>query len=123
MTNPNVYYSFPFEGLVLQRTLIVKIHGGVDANPGNFGSTENYVITQDHYIDYLSDGPVTELIPIQILQKLQKSHCLFLGYTMSDWRLRFSPSASGKGAGSAQRHGRSNHCQPLSKVISGGTMA
>ncbi len=88
VTNPNVYYSFPFEGLVLQRTLIVKIHGGVDANPGNFGSTENYVITQDHYIDYLSDGPVTELIPIQILQKLQKSHCLFLGYTMSDWRLR-----------------------------------
>jgi hypothetical protein len=25
VTNPNVYYSFPFEGLVLQRTLIVKI--------------------------------------------------------------------------------------------------
>ena len=55
---------------------------------GTYRWRDNYVITEDHYIDYLSRSPVESLVPIQILDKLRDSHCLFLGYTMRDWNLR-----------------------------------
>lgn len=86
---PNAYAGFPIgEYGELGRTLIVKIHGAVDGSSGDFRWRENYVITEDHYIDYLSRSPVESLVPIQILDKLRESHCLFLGYTMRDWSLR-----------------------------------
>ena len=47
----------------------------------------NY-FTEDHYIDYLSGGQIVQLVPAPILKKLKKDHCLFLGYTMSDWNVR-----------------------------------
>jgi hypothetical protein len=86
---PNRYGKFPIgdEGQ-LERTVIVKIHGAVDGNVGNYRWKENYVITEDHYIDYLSRSPIESLVPAQILDKLQGSHCLFLGYTVRDWNLR-----------------------------------
>ena len=46
------------------------------------------MVTEDHYIDYLSAAPIESLVPVQILAKLTESHCLFLGYTMRDWNLR-----------------------------------
>jgi hypothetical protein len=66
--------------------VIVKIHGGLVDNAA--GPRDNYVITEDHYIDYLSRSPVENLIPVQILEKIKDSHCLFLGYSMRDWNLR-----------------------------------
>jgi SIR2-like domain/TIR domain len=86
---PNRYTRLPFgEEYELERTVIVKIHGAVDGNVDNYPWRENYVITEDHYIDYLSKSPIGELVPVQILVKLRESHCLFLGYTMRDWSLR-----------------------------------
>jgi hypothetical protein len=86
---PNAYGKFPIgdEG-ELERTVIVKIHGEVDNHVGDYRWKENYVITEDHYIDYLSKSPVESLVPVQILDKLRDSHCLFLGYTMREWNLR-----------------------------------
>jgi hypothetical protein len=87
--DPNSYTKFPI-GLdyELERTVIVKIHGAVDGNVGDYRWKENYVITEDHYIDYLSKSPVERLVPVQVLDKLKESHCLFLGYTVRDWNLR-----------------------------------
>lgn len=89
INEPSEYTDLPIDGyLELKRTLIVKIHGAVDGNVGNYRWQENYVITEDHYIDYLSKRPVEQLVPVQVLGKLRQSHCLFLGYTVRDWNLR-----------------------------------
>jgi hypothetical protein len=86
---PNRYGKFPIDDFgELERTVIVKIHGGVGDEVATFGGKDNFVITEDHYIDYLSSNPVESLVPVQILAKLTESHCLFLGYSMRDWNLR-----------------------------------
>jgi SIR2-like domain len=46
------------------------------------------VITEDHYIDYLSRTNMPRLIPAQLMSKMVGSHFLFLGYSMRDWNLR-----------------------------------
>jgi hypothetical protein len=89
IVQPNRYGQLPIgEDYELERTLIVKIHGAVDGRIGDYRWRENYVITEDHYIDYLSRSPIESLVPVQVLDKLRESHCLFLGYTVRDWNLR-----------------------------------
>jgi len=86
---PNTYGAFPIGDYgELERTVLVKIHGAVDGGVGDYRWKENYVITEDHYIDYMSRSPVESLVPTQILDKLRDSHCLFFGYAMRDWNLR-----------------------------------
>lgn len=75
-----------YDGLALEeRTAIVKIHGAVDrAQPDR----DSYVITEDHYIDYLTKTEVAQLLPAELLVSLTRSRFLFLGYSMQDWNLR-----------------------------------
>jgi hypothetical protein len=86
---PNAYFGFKIgnDG-ELWKTLIVKIHGAVDGKIRDYHWQENYVITEDHYIDYLSMSPIHDFVPGQILAKLKESHCLFLGHTVRDWNHR-----------------------------------
>ena len=86
---PNEYYRLPIndEG-ELTRTVILKIHGAVDGRDGEYTWTDNYVITEDQYIAYMSRSKVDGLIPVQVLQMLREGHWLFLGYTVRDWNLR-----------------------------------
>jgi hypothetical protein len=87
---PNAYNEFPIVGddSQLTRTVIVRINGAID-DPGiGYIWKNNYVITEDHYIDYLARRPAEEVVPMQILTKLRQASCLFLGYTLADWRLR-----------------------------------
>ena len=87
--HPNSYTGFPIGiDYELARTVIVKIHGAVDGTIGDYRWRENYVITEDHFIDYLCKGPIESLVPVQILDKLRDSHCLFLGYAIRDWTQR-----------------------------------
>jgi hypothetical protein len=46
------------------------------------------VITEDHYIDYLTQTNVLDMIPSKLLDKLRNNHLLFLGYSLRDWNLR-----------------------------------
>jgi hypothetical protein len=85
---PNQYTEFPIRDYELDRTVIIKIHGAVDPNLGDYRWKENYAITEDHYIDYLSKSPIESLVPVQVLAKFKESHCLFLGYAVRDWNLR-----------------------------------
>jgi hypothetical protein len=90
ITMPNEYVDLPIDEVgALERTVIVKLHGGgVDLRPAGPHLRDNFVITEDDYIGYLTQSPVASLIPLQILNKLRESHFLFLGYRMRDWTLR-----------------------------------
>ena len=86
---PNSYLDFPIdEDGELHRTIILKIHGAVDRAMAPGAWRENYVITENDYIDYLSRAPIETLVPTQLLSKLRESHFLFLGYRIRDWNLR-----------------------------------
>jgi hypothetical protein len=86
---PRRYVDFPIddEGQ-LERTIIVKINGGPDGSEGGVAWRNNYVVTEDDYIDYLPTHNVQDHIPIQILDKLAGSRCLFLGYVLRNWNAR-----------------------------------
>jgi hypothetical protein len=66
------------------RPVIAKIHGAVDRTGGH----DSYVITEDHYIDYITRADVGSLFPIMLAAKLRTSHFMFLGYSLRDWNLR-----------------------------------
>jgi hypothetical protein len=86
---PNEYRELPIRrDMELERTLIVRTNGSADDPDVNYTWKDNYVVTEDHYIQYLSGSPLSGLIPGQIIEKLKSASYLFLGYTMADWRLR-----------------------------------
>ena len=86
---PNEYQGLPIRSdMSLERTLIVRISGSVNDPDVNLLWDNNYVVTEDHFIQYLSGSTTTSLIPGQLLAKLNSASYLFLGYTLSDWRLR-----------------------------------
>ena len=90
IARPNEYVEFPVDDLGdLSRPIILKVHGGAvhDAPPGLQVPT-GFVVTEDDYIGFLSESPVENLVPTQLLTKLRESHFLFLGYGVREWSLR-----------------------------------
>jgi hypothetical protein len=79
---PNEYAGLELD----RRAVILKMHGAV-ARHGTFDQ-DNYVITEDHYIDYLANSDPSSLLPAPIMKRLRNSSFLFLGYGLSDWNLR-----------------------------------
>jgi hypothetical protein len=78
---PNKYTKLSLD----ERAVILKLHGAVDrADPKG----DSYVITEDDYIDYLSQGDIGAQIPMILRERMTDSHFLFLGYSMRDWNLR-----------------------------------
>ena len=66
------------------RTVIAKVHGAIDRTEHR----DSFVITEDHYVDYISRADINGLFPVTLAAKLRKSHFLFLGYSLRDWNLR-----------------------------------
>jgi hypothetical protein len=77
---PNEYSDIRLD----ERSVIVKLHGAVDRVSG----ADSFVITEDHYIDYITRADVSGLFPVTLAAKLRTSHFLFLGYSLRDWNLR-----------------------------------
>jgi hypothetical protein len=77
---PNKYNELRLD----RSSVIAKIHGAVDRH----NHLDSYVITEDHYIDYLTRADVGGLFPVNLGMKLRASHFLFLGYSLRDWNLR-----------------------------------
>jgi hypothetical protein len=75
------YREFALE----ERSVILKIHGDVDREDSD---RDTFVITEDHYIDYLAGDSVRGLIPAYLMRRIRESDMLFLGYSMRDWNLR-----------------------------------
>ena len=71
-----------------RRTVLLKIHGFVDRLNSADDNDDSYVITEDHYIEYLTRMDLDNLIPVKILERLRNCHFLFLGYSLTDWNLR-----------------------------------
>jgi hypothetical protein len=78
---PNEYGGLSLE----QRSVILKIHGAVARASAEQSS---FVITEDHYIDYLTRTDISRLLPVKLAEKLRHSHFLFFGYSLRDWNLR-----------------------------------
>jgi hypothetical protein len=76
-------YVVPFD--LTKRSVVLKIHGAIDRRDTQHDS---FVITEDHYIEYLTRTDVRRLIPKPLVAKLRTSSILFLGYSMQDWNLR-----------------------------------
>ncbi len=86
---PKRYVGFPIDDDGhLERTIIVKIHGGADGREGAVTWRNNYVVTEDQFIDYLPTHNIQDHLPIQLLDKLTGSRCLFLGYPLRNWSAR-----------------------------------
>jgi SIR2-like domain len=67
-------------------SVILKIHGAVNREESWHDS---YVITEDHYIEFLSRGTeLASLIPVGLAARLKVGSFLFLGYSLRDWNLR-----------------------------------
>lgn len=84
---PNEYRDLS----LARRSIILKIHGAVSRG-GMEGDEiiekDNYVITEDHYLDYLTRTDIAGLVPTVLAAKLRNSNLLFLGYSLRDWNLR-----------------------------------
>lgn len=80
---PNEYAS---ELSLGRRTVILKLHGQVEHTSER--AWESFVVTEDHYIEYLAQAEVSSVIPVGLAAKLRRSHFLFLGYSLVDWNLR-----------------------------------
>ena len=79
--DPARYREFALE----ERSVILKIHGDVNRDDSD---RDTFVVTEDHYIDYLAGESVRALIPAYLMRRLRESDILFLGYSMRDWNLR-----------------------------------
>ena len=77
---PNEYVDLRLS----QQTIIAKIHGAVD----RVHRANSFMITEDHYIDYITRTNVKGLFPVTLTTKLRTSHFLFLGYSLRDWNVR-----------------------------------
>jgi hypothetical protein len=77
---PNEYVDVRLDA----RTVIAKVHGAVDRAQDH----DSFVITEDHYVDYISRADISRLFPAMLAAKLRKSAFLFLGYSLRDWNLR-----------------------------------
>jgi hypothetical protein len=73
--------------LLIQHPVILKIHGAVNRSTTVINA-DSYVITEDHYIDYLARTEIADLLPAKLVAKLRRCHFLFLGYGLRDWNLR-----------------------------------
>lgn len=68
-----------------ERTVILKIHGAVNRHDPK---EDGFVITEDHYIDYLVKKDFFNLVPPKLGEKLRNGNLLFLGYRLRGWNLR-----------------------------------
>jgi hypothetical protein len=81
ISKPNEYSDLSLK----HRAAILKIHGAVARASAEQSS---FVISEDHYIDYLTRTDISNLLPVKLAEKLRNSNFLFLGYSLRDWNLR-----------------------------------
>jgi len=66
-------------------TVIYKMHGTVDRRSGK---RDQYVITEDDYVEFLGRMTKNKAIPAIFAEPFQTRGFLFLAYSLSDWNLR-----------------------------------
>jgi hypothetical protein len=72
-----------------ERFVIFKVHGTITRSAGSPDlARDEYVITEDNYIDYLASAPIEQVVPMGLVTALAQRAILFLGYALQDWHLR-----------------------------------
>lgn len=67
-------------------TVVYKMHGTVSTSASEW---DNFVITEDDYVDFLSQmSGGNSAIPAIFQAHFRERNFLFLGYSLSDWNLR-----------------------------------
>lgn len=66
-------------------TVIYKMHGSVDRLDAE---RDQYVITEDDYIDFLTRMTKSRTVPAIFAELFQTNPLLYLGYSLRDWNLR-----------------------------------
>ena len=61
------------------------MHGAVDRL---FAKRDQYVITEDDYIDFLARMTKNKAVPAIFAEAFQTRHFLYLGYGLTDWSRR-----------------------------------
>jgi len=79
---PNAYSELS----LAERSVILKIHGGVDPRPDR--GRESFVVSEDDYIGYLAQSELANVLPVTLAAKLRRSHFLFIAYPVVEWSLR-----------------------------------
>ena len=74
-------------------TVIYKMHGAVDREKA---SRDQFVVTEDDYIDFLVRMTKNRAIPSIFSRAFDTRHFLFLGYGLRDWNFRVVLSRIGK---------------------------
>jgi hypothetical protein len=70
---------------VAGRTVIFKMHGSVRPD---LAAADDYVITEEDYVEFLSRMTASTAIPRFFLERCEGASFLFLGYGLRDWNLR-----------------------------------
>lgn len=83
ISEPNKYLRLS----TAQRSVIMKVHGTVKRGQSD-ASADDYVITEDDYLHYITHTHAANLFPVKIIEKIKRSHILFLGYGLRDWNFR-----------------------------------
>ncbi|MGK7893987.1 MAG: CHAT domain-containing protein [Xenococcus sp. (in: cyanobacteria)] len=78
INDPNIYEDLDPD----KYPVILKLYGPMG---GADNPKENFVITEDHFIDYLAQSDVSRLLPASLLELLHHSKILFVGYCLSHW--------------------------------------
>ncbi len=84
--DPNKYTDENGSPLLKKRPVILKLYGGLERTDSQ--RRKGFVITEDHYIDYLAHRDISQLLPSNLLNTLRQSEILFLGYSLRYWNHR-----------------------------------
>ncbi len=68
---PNRYRELQPRG----QTVLLKLHGAIDRQSAH---GDSFVITEDHYIDYLAQTDIANLVPATLMAHMNEAHFLFL---------------------------------------------
>jgi hypothetical protein len=68
-----------------QTTVIYKMHGSIQRESDSW---DNFVITEEDYVDFLSRMTTNTAIPSLFYKHFRTRSFLFLGYSLRDWNLR-----------------------------------
>jgi hypothetical protein len=71
--------------LLTERSAILKIHGAIDRLDAE---RDSWVITEEHYVEYLTHPEIGKWLPVALCDRLKTSHLECLGYSLRDWNLR-----------------------------------
>jgi hypothetical protein len=66
-------------------TVIYKMHGSIARDSDKW---DNFVITEEDYVDFLSRMTTNSAIPATLLNYCRERSFLFFGYSLADWNLR-----------------------------------